>query len=138
MKTIEIIEKINYNGEKTYLVMLDDWCEYVKYTLDEAKEFALKLEHNVKNNKTNKTIVYTKLINERIKKFYSINPNNWINFLGKNNIIIYPVYSLGGWKIEVFDGNKKKQGSKSYTSNTYLEGWYTALEFMYTKLKQKV
>ena len=66
-----------------------------------------------------------------LKKYYSIDPNKWINDLGKIGVKVYPVPVKGAgevFNIAVSNGDKERVGNKQYKVGDLLDGLYFALE----------
>ena len=70
----------------------------------------------------------------KLVKYYTTDPNEWINALGKKDIIIYPDMVEG--RIAIKEGDKKpKFAGKHIDSTNYIDSWYKALEYFYNKIK---
>lgn len=87
----------------------------------------------------------------RNRKYYTTNPNKWINLLGKNGTVVFPITifelkSMYDYKTDSPDSEyriilKRSDttyvGNKKLTSKNYIDTWYIALEYEYNKIKIK-
>ncbi len=85
-------------------------------------------------------------------KFWKKNPNKWINLLGKNGIVIFPItifelksrykYKTNSpdseYRIVVKENNKISIGNESLNYKNYIDTWYVALEYKYNEIKTDV